>query len=95
MDPIHDTRMMARAVQLARRGQYRAMPKHLAPFINDVTISIMGNSTEKLDAEQEFFTLSRAEPDRKIYQIYLDRIIRFRKNPPPENWDGSISFSRK
>ena len=47
------------------------------------------------DAEQEIFTLSRAEPDRKIYQIYLDRIIRFRKNPPPENWDGSISFSRK
>ena len=47
------------------------------------------------DAEQEIFTLSRAEPDRKIYQIYLDRIIRFRKNPPPDNWDGSITFSRK
>lgn len=26
MDSIHDTRIMARALQLARRGQYRAMP---------------------------------------------------------------------
>ena len=26
MDRFHDTRLMARALQLARRGQYSAMP---------------------------------------------------------------------
>jgi len=47
------------------------------------------------DAEQEIFTLSRTDPQRKIYQIYLDRIIQFRKQPPPEDWDGSFTHITK
>jgi len=47
------------------------------------------------NAEQELFTLSRADPQRKIYQIYLDRIIQFRKQPPADDWDGSYTHTSK
>jgi len=47
------------------------------------------------DAEQEIFTLSRADPQRKIYQIYLDRIIQFRKQPPADDWDGAYTHTSK
>ncbi|MBE9568249.1 MAG: adenylate/guanylate cyclase domain-containing protein [Proteobacteria bacterium] len=40
-------------------------------------------------AEREIFALSRLQPERRIYQIYLDRIMKYRENPPSENWDGS------
>jgi adenylate cyclase len=47
------------------------------------------------EAEREIFALSSLDKDRKIYQIYLDRIMQFRKNPPPENWDGSFTHTTK
>jgi adenylate cyclase len=47
------------------------------------------------DAEREIFALSSVDKERKIYQIYLDRIMAFRKNPPPENWDGSFTHTSK
>ncbi len=47
------------------------------------------------DAEREISTLSQANPQRKIYQIYLDRIIHFRKQPPPDDWDGSYTHTSK
>ena len=47
------------------------------------------------EAEREFFALSSVDKDRKIYQIYLDRIVEFRKNPPDENWDGSFTHTSK
>jgi adenylate cyclase len=47
------------------------------------------------EAEREIFTLSRRDPDRRIYQIYLDRIIHFRKEPPPDDWDGSFTHTSK
>jgi adenylate cyclase len=47
------------------------------------------------EAEREIFTLSRSDPDRRIYQIYLDRIIHFRKEPPPDDWDGSFTHTSK
>lgn len=47
------------------------------------------------DAEREFFALSSLDKERKIYQIYLDRIMQHRNNPPAEAWDGSFTFSSK
>lgn len=46
-------------------------------------------------AEHEIFALSQLDPERKIYQIYLDRIMHFRKNPPEDNWDGSFTHTSK
>ena len=46
-------------------------------------------------AEREIFGLSQLEPERKIYKIYLDRIMHFRENPPQANWDGSFTHVSK
>lgn len=51
-------------------------------------------------AEREIFALSRLEPERKIYQIYLERIMQFRNEPPPPadspEWDmGAYSHLTK
>ena len=46
-------------------------------------------------AEREIFTLSQLEPDRKIYKIYLDRIMFYREHPPGEDWDGSFTHTSK
>lgn len=46
-------------------------------------------------AEREIFGLSQLDPERKIYQIYLDRIMQYRENPPPADWDGSFTHTSK
>jgi len=46
-------------------------------------------------AEIDFFNLSQSNPDRKLYQIYLDRIMHFRANPPADNWDGAYTHTSK
>lgn len=30
-----------------------------------------------------------------LYQLYLDRILQYRQNPPPEKWDGVCTFTTK
>lgn len=47
------------------------------------------------EAEREIFALSQKEPKRRIYQIYLDRIVHYRNEPPPENWDGAFTHTSK
>jgi len=47
------------------------------------------------DAEQDFFALSQTDPERKIYQIYLDRIAYFRSNAPGSDWDGVFTHTSK
>lgn len=47
------------------------------------------------DAESELFSLSQHDPDRKIYQIYLDRIAVYRQQPPGDNWDGVFIHTTK
>ncbi len=46
-------------------------------------------------AEREIFNLSTMNTERKIYKMYLDRIMYFRKNPPADNWDGVFVHTTK
>jgi len=46
-------------------------------------------------AERELLALKRREPEREIYQTYLNRIAHFRKKPPEKNWDGSYTHTKK
>ena len=32
--------------------------------------------------------LHQAYPEKKIYQLYIDRMNEFKNNPPPADWDG-------
>jgi adenylate cyclase len=46
-------------------------------------------------AESEFFSLSRTPGAHKVYEIFLERIAYYRKNPPGEKWDGVFTFKTK
>ncbi len=46
-------------------------------------------------AEREIFALNQLDPERKIYKIYLDRIMHFRESPPARDWDGSFTHTSK
>lgn len=47
------------------------------------------------EAAAGFETLKAADPDRMIYQIYLDRIGVFRSDPPGDQWDGVFTHTSK
>ena len=46
-------------------------------------------------AEGELFSLAREHPETRIYQMYVDRIMYFRNEPPGEDWDGVFTFETK
>ena len=47
------------------------------------------------EAEQTIASLSMADTNRKVYQMYLERIAALRANPPAKNWDGVFTFMSK
>jgi adenylate cyclase len=46
-------------------------------------------------AEVGFFNLNRANPDRLLYQVYLERTVFFRSEPPGDAWDGVFTHTSK
>jgi len=46
-------------------------------------------------AELDFFNLNRSNPDRMLYEVYLERIAHYRKEPPGDNWDGVFTHTSK
>lgn len=46
-------------------------------------------------AQETLETLAKQEPDRYIYQLYLERIEYYKTNPPPAEWDGVYTFTTK
>ena len=40
------------------------------------------------DAAKILTVLTEADPTRKVYKVYLQRIANFKLNPPGKNWDG-------
>jgi adenylate cyclase len=47
------------------------------------------------DAERLFKVLYDADPARKAYKLYLERVANLRANPPGKNWDGVFTFTTK
>lgn len=39
-------------------------------------------------AELHFYSLQRMFPENGLYQVFVDRVAHYRRNPPPANWDG-------
>ena len=46
-------------------------------------------------AEQGFRQLASAEPEHRLYRLYLDQIAGLRKTPPGPDWDAVITFKSK
>ena len=46
-------------------------------------------------AQGLFMQLRDATPERKLYALYLERIASFMEVPPPDDWDGTYTFTTK
>ena len=46
-------------------------------------------------AELQLLNLQKRSPGRKLYQLYLERVTRYRAEPPPADWDGVFVFNTK
>ena len=46
-------------------------------------------------AELQFLNLSKSAPKRNLYQVYAARILHYRAEPPPPNWDGVFTALTK
>ncbi|MCK5334776.1 MAG: adenylate/guanylate cyclase domain-containing protein, partial [Gammaproteobacteria bacterium] len=47
------------------------------------------------NASDQFTALIRDIPDRKLYDLYLDRVNIYKDNPPETNWDGVFTYTSK
>ena len=47
------------------------------------------------EAEASLVNLLEADPKRKVYKVYVDRIAALRAKPPGDNWDGVFTFTTK
>ena len=50
---------------------------------------------QNLDAAQRMFENLRERSDALLYNVYLDRIDRFRREPPSSGWDGVFDHLSK
>ncbi len=46
-------------------------------------------------AAQIFESLAKDYPQKKLYKLFIERIVDFKKNPPEADWDGSYSLTEK
>lgn len=46
-------------------------------------------------AELQLFNLQKMSPQTKLYQVYAERVVYFRNNPPGADWDGVFVFKTK
>ena len=46
-------------------------------------------------AELQLMNLQRLAPQTELYKVYTERVLYFRKNPPPGDWDGVYVFDTK
>ncbi len=46
-------------------------------------------------AEMQFINLQKSQPERYLYEVYMERIAYFRANPPGADWDGVFTFKTK
>jgi adenylate cyclase len=46
-------------------------------------------------AELQLFSLLKIAPNKKLYEVYAERVTYYRNNPPGENWDGVFVFKTK
>ncbi|PCJ89182.1 MAG: adenylate/guanylate cyclase domain-containing protein [Thiotrichaceae bacterium] len=77
-------------------GLLENVSKEQRKLLRQFHIGIKQYRSQNWDAaEREIFGLSQLDPERKIYKIYLDRIMHFREDPPGEGWDGSFTHTSK
>ncbi len=47
------------------------------------------------EAELEFFNLQQSGRPHRVYELFIERIMFLRENPPGKDWDGAFRFTHK
>ncbi|MEM7562184.1 MAG: adenylate/guanylate cyclase domain-containing protein [Pseudomonadota bacterium] len=77
-------------------GHKNDLEKSVTSEITSYKKALMSFRAQSWDkAEMDFFNLNRTNPDRSLYQVYLDRIAHYRSEPPGDNWDGVFTHTSK
>jgi len=77
-------------------GHKNDLEKSVTAEIAEYRKALMNFRAQSWDkAELDFFNLNRGYPERMLYQVYLDRIAIYRKEPPGEGWDGVFTHTTK
>ena len=77
-------------------GHKNDLDKTVTSELSEYRKALMNFRAQSWDkAELDFFNLNRVYPDRLLYQVYMQRIEVYRKNPPGENWDGVFTHTTK
>jgi len=77
-------------------GHRNDIDKSVTSEISEYRKALMNFRSQSWDkAELDFFNLNRINPDRQLYQVYLERISVYRKAPPGEGWDGVFTHTTK
>jgi adenylate cyclase len=46
-------------------------------------------------AELQLFNLQKLSPKSRLYDVYAERVVHYRNNPPGDSWDGVFVFKTK
>ena len=77
-------------------GHKNDLGKSVASELASYKNALRDFRSQKWDrAEMDFINLNRTYPDRFLYQVYLDRIAYYRKEPPGDHWDGVFTHTTK
>ena len=77
-------------------GQKGEVPNQLIDEIDRFHRTLDRYRQQKWDeAEASLTKLLEADPKRKVYRVYMDRIAVLRAKPPGANWDGVFTFTSK
>ena len=77
-------------------GHKNDLDKIVTSELTNYKQALRGFRSQNWDkAEMDFLNLSRTNPERFLYQVYLKRISHFRKEPPGNDWDGVFTHTDK
>ena len=77
-------------------GHKNDVEKSLTEELSAYRKALANFRTQSWDkAELDFFNLNRAYPQRYLYEVYLNRINVYRKEPPGDDWDGIFTHTSK
>ena len=77
-------------------GHKNDLEKSITSEITSYKKALMNFRAQSWDkAEMDFFNLNRSNPERFLYEVYMDRITHYRNEPPGDDWDGVFTFTTK
>lgn len=77
-------------------GATDKQPEDLLTRVERFHAALLDYRQQRWDAaESALKTLAEEDPQRKIYDVYLERIRHFREDPPDVDWDGVFTHTSK